>query len=357
MGLKLKKKIAIIGCGKIFFKHYEAIKLQKYKNKLELVAICDQNKKLLDNIKIKNLRKYNTINNLLNSEKLDIISILTPSGLHYNNAMECVGKVKTIIIEKPVTLKISDAKKLLDYSSQKKTNIFVVLQNRFNEPIVELKKAIQKKLFGKIFLATVRLRWSRGKEYYSQAKWRGTWKQDGGVIANQSSHFIDLFQWIFGMPRKVFSKIKQMQKINKQVEDTALAIFEYNEKNKLGLIEATNAIRPKNLEGSLSIIGEKGTVIVGGMTGERLVEWTIKKNSKVKNLLKINSKIKNGHIKFYEYVLETLTKKNKNSLDVNEAMKSLKIINSIYRSSNSKIMTNINSIKDTILGAGSKKNL
>ena len=357
MGLKLKKKIAIIGCGKIFFKHYEAIKLQKYKNKLELVAICDQNKKLLDNIKIKNLRKYNTINNLLNSEKLDIISILTPSGLHYNNAMECVGKVKTIIIEKPVTLKISDAKKLLDYSSQKKTNIFVVLQNRFNEPIVELKKAIQKKLFGKIFLATVRLRWSRGKEYYSQAKWRGTWKQDGGVIANQSSHFIDLFQWIFGMPRKVFSKIKQMQKINKQVEDTALAIFEYNEKNKLGLIEATNAIRPKNLEGSLSIIGEKGTVIVGGMTGERLVEWTIKKNSKVKNLLKINSKIKNGHIKFYEYVLETLTKKNKNSLDVNEAMKSLKIINSIYRSSNSKIMTHINSIKDTILGTGSKKNL
>ena len=357
MGLKLKKKIAIIGCGKIFFKHYEAIKLQKNKNKLELVAICDQNKKLLDNIKIKNLRKYNTINNLLNSEKLDIISILTPSGLHYNNAMECVGKVKTIIIEKPVTLKMSDAKKLLNYSFKKKTNIFVVLQNRFSEPIVELKKAVQKKLFGKIFLATVRLRWSRGKEYYSQAKWRGTWKHDGGVIANQSSHFIDLFQWIFGMPRKVFSKIKQMQKINKQVEDTALAIFEYNEKNKLGLIEATNAIRPKNLEGSLSIIGEKGTVIVGGMTGEKLVEWTIKKNSKVKNLLKINSKIKNGHIKFYEYVLETLTKKNKNSLDVNEAMKSLKIINSIYRSSNSKIMTHINSNKDTILGADNKKNL
>ena len=159
------------------------------------------------------------------------------------------------------------------------------------------------------------------------------------------------------MPRKVFSKIKQMQKINKQVEDTALAIFEYNEKNKLGLIEATNAIRPKNLEGSLSIIGEKGTVIVGGMTGEKLVEWTIKKNSKVKNLLKIDSKIKNGHIKFYEYVLETLTKKNKNSLDVNEAMKSLKIINSIYRSSNSKIMTHINSIKDTILGTDNKKNL
>ena len=353
----MKKRIALIGCGKIFFKHYEAIRLQELKKKLDLVAVCDQNKKLLDNINIKNIRKYNSINDLLNSEKIDIVSILTPSGFHFKNAMECVGRVKTIIIEKPVTLKMSDSKKLLNYSIKKKTNIFVVLQNRFNQPIIELRKAIKKKLFGRIFLATVRLRWSRGKEYYSQAKWRGTWKLDGGVIANQSSHFIDLFQWLFGMPKKVFSKIKQMQKISKQVEDTALAIFEYNEKNKLGLIEATNAIRPKNLEGSLSIIGEKGTVIVGGITGERLIEWSIKKNSRVKNLLRINPKVKNGHIKFYEYVLETLTKKNKNSLDVNEAMKSLKIINSIYRSSNSKTMTHINSIKDTILGANTKKSL
>ena len=104
---------------KCFFKHYEAIKLNKFKNKLDLVAICDQNKKLLNNIKIKNLRKYNSINDLLNKEKLDIVSILTPSGFHFKNAKQCIGRVKTIIIEKPITLKMSDAKKLLNFSSKK----------------------------------------------------------------------------------------------------------------------------------------------------------------------------------------------------------------------------------------------
>ena len=347
----MKKRLAVIGCGKIFQKHYSAIKLQEIKKKLQLVAVCDPNKDLLDNIKLKNIRKYSKITDLIKNEKLDIISILTPSGFHFENAMDCMAKVKTIIIEKPITLRLSDAKKLLIESKKNKNNVFVVLQNRFNDPIIELKKAIDKKLFGKIFLATVRLRWSRGKEYYSQAKWRGTWKLDGGVIANQSSHFIDLFQWLFGMPKKVFSKTRQMQKINKEVEDTALAIFEYDKKNKLGLIEATNAIRPKNLEGSISIIGEKGTVIVGGMNSDKLVEWSIKKNENVKKLLSMGYNIKNGHIKFYEYVMKNINNRNKNFLDIEEGMKSLKIINSIYQSSTSNISFDISKIKDTYLGS------
>ena len=134
---------------KDFFKHYEAIKVQESK-KLDLVAVCDQNKKLLDNIRIKNIKKYSNIRDLLKNENIDIVSILTPSGFHFKNAMECVGKVKTVIIEKPITLKMSDSKKLLSYSI-KKTNIFVVLQNRFNEPIIELKKAIQKIIWQNLF--------------------------------------------------------------------------------------------------------------------------------------------------------------------------------------------------------------
>ena len=353
MGLKLKKKLAIIGCGKIFSKHYEAVKLLELKKKVSLVAVCDSNKKLKRNININKIRKYTNIADLFKNEKLDIVSILTPSGFHFQNAMECIGKVKNIIIEKPVTLKISDSEKLLKYAKKNKTNIFVVLQNRFNEPIIELKKAIDQNLFGKLFLITVRLRWCRGKEYYSQARWRGTWKQDGGVIANQSSHFIDLFQWLFGMPNKVFSKIRQMQNINREVEDTALAIFEYKNKKRLGLIEATNAIRPRNLEGSLSVIGENGTVIVGGMTGEKLVEWSIKKSLKIKKLLKLNLNKRNGHIKFYEYIINNLNKKN--TLKIDEAMKSLKIINSIYRSSRHQSSLEVKKIRDSFLGYNSKK--
>ena len=145
----MKKRLAVIGCGKIFQKHYSAIKLQEIKKKLQLVAVCDPNKDLLDNIKLKNIRKYSKITDLIKNEKLDIISILTPSGFHFENAMDCMAKVKTIIIEKPITLRLSDAKKLLIESKKNKNNVFVVLQNRFNDPIIELKKAIDKKLFGK----------------------------------------------------------------------------------------------------------------------------------------------------------------------------------------------------------------
>ena len=198
------KKIAIIGCGKIFFKHLEAIKILEKKKKLNLVAVCDKNLVNLSKIKLNKVRKYSSVENLLSNEDIDIVSILTPSGFHYKNAIKCIGKIKTIIIEKPVTLRLSHAKKLLLESKKKNSKIFVVLQNRFNEPILELKKAIDNNLFGDIFLATIRLRWSRGKDYYALSDWRGTWKLDGGVIANQASHFIDLFQWIFGMPTKVF---------------------------------------------------------------------------------------------------------------------------------------------------------
>lgn len=348
------RRIAIIGCGKIFLKHYEAIKLQEKKKKLKLVAVCDQNETLLNQIKDKKINKYNNLNELLKNENLDLISVLTPSGFHYKNAIKCCGRVKTIIIEKPVTLRLSDAKKLYSISKKNGSKIFVVLQNRFNDPIVELKKAIDQNLFGNIFLATVRLRWSRGKDYYAQSKWRGTWKLDGGVIANQTSHFIDLYQWLFGMPDKVFSRIRQMQKINKEVEDTALCILEYKQSKKLGLIEATNAIRPKNLEGSFSIIGEKGSVIVGGNSGEKLVEWTIKKNSKVKKLLKIKSFPKvNGHIRFYNYIMDNIDNKN-NFLNINEGIKSLQIINSIYKSSLSKTSIELKKVKNSFLGSDKK---
>tara|TARA_B100000787_G_C16178365_1_gene290333 strand:- start:485 stop:1552 length:1068 start_codon:yes stop_codon:yes gene_type:complete len=352
----LKKRLAVVGCGKIFAKHYEAIKLQERKNNLILIAICDQSLDLLDNIPIKNVNKYTSIDELLKNEKIDIVSILTPSGFHYENAIKFSGKVKSIIIEKPLTLKISDSKKLIQKCKKDKTNIYVVLQNRFNEPIIELKKAIDQNLFGKIFLVTIRLRWSRGEDYYSQSKWRGTWKLDGGVVANQSSHFIDLFQWLFGMPKKVFSRIRQMHNIKKEVEDTALAIFEYDERNKLGLIELTNAIRPKNLEGSISVIGEKGSVIIGGMSGDKLVEWTIKKNSKIKKMLKTKIIKKNGHIMFYEYVIDNIKKNNKNFLSAEEGIKSLKIINSIYKSSEQSYPFEIKKIKDTFLGSNKKNN-
>ena len=344
------KKIVVVGCGKIFQKHLEAIKIQERKKNLKLIAVCDKNLSLIKNLNLVNIKKYTSVKELIKNEKFDIVSILTPSGYHYQNALQFAGKAKAMIIEKPLTLKVSDAKKLTTICNKKGTNIYIVLQNRLNDSVIELKKAIDQSLFGKVFMITVRLRWSRGMKYYSQSKWRGTWKLDGGVVANQSAHFIDLFQWLFGMPKKVFSKIRQMQKIKKEVEDTALAIFEYNEKNKLGLIEATNAIRPKNLEGSISVIGEKGIVVLGGMNGEKIINWTIKKNKKVQSIIKNKFSTKNAHSRFYDYVIKNFKLNKKNFFNANEAIKGLKIINSIYKSADLKSEFNIDKIKDTYLG-------
>ena len=354
MGLKLRKRLAVIGCGKIFRKHLESIKILEKKRKLKLVAICDQNKNLINSIKIQKVKKYLNSNEMLSKEKIDIISILTPSGLHYHHAIQFAGKVKCVILEKPIALKISDAKKLIRTFKKKKTKLFIVLQNRFNEPVVELKKAIETGMFGDILLITARLRWSRDADYYLQAKWRGTWKLDGGVVANQSAHFIDLIQWLFGMPDSVFSRIRQKQKIKKKVEDTAVSIFEYKNKKKLALLEATNAIRPKNLEGSISVVGKNGTVVVGGMSADKLISWTLKKNKIINKLLKVNHKSSiSSHTKFYQYVVDHFNKKN-NFFDGKEALKSLILINSIYRSSQEKTSFKINNVKNSFLG--NKKN-
>ena len=352
------KKIALIGCGKIFTKHYEAIKILEKKKKLKLVAVCDENIKKINKFKIKHLNKYSKISDLLKNEKVDIITILTPSGMHFKNAMQVAGKVSSVIIEKPVALKLTDAQKMINIFKIKKTKIFVVLQNRFNKPIVKLKEAIDSKKLGNIFMVTVRLRWSRDLKYYSQAKWRGTWKSDGGVVANQSAHFLDLLQWFFGMPENIFSRIRQIHKV-KEVEDTAVAILEYKEKKKIGLIEMTNAIRPKNLEGSISVLGTKGSVVVGGMSANKLVSWKVNNISQKKeeNILKdLNSPDYTSHYKFYDYVVKTLNKKsNKNFLNGEEGIKSLKLINSIYASSKSKNILEIKKVKDTFLGTNTKK--
>ena len=198
---------------------------------------------------------------------------------------------------------------------------------------------------------TVRLRWSRDIKYYTQAKWRGTWKLDGGVVANQSAHFMDLLQWIFGMPDSVFSRIRQMHKI-KSVEDTALAIFEYKNEKKIALIEATTAIRPKNLEGSISVIGSKGSAVIGGMSADKIISWSLnnKKDNDLNNV-KNTKRYELSHNKFYNYVISVLNKKiKKNSLSGEEGIKSLKLINAVYSSSQKNIPVDLKDIKDTFLG-------
>ncbi len=333
------KNIVVIGCGKVSLKHFKAISYLEKKKKIKLVAVCDPDKKKLNSLHLhQSVNKYTSINKLVKKEYFDIAAILTPSGHHYKNFLQCVNFAKIIIVEKPIALKVSDAEKMISICNKKKTKLHVVLQNRLNPAIVFAQDIIKKNKIGKIFLTTVRLRWSRDNKYFKLAKWRGTWKYDGGVIANQCSHHIDLLQWISGMPISVIAKTIKAHNTKNKVEDTAISIIKYKDPKKLGLIEATIATRPNDLEGSLSILGTKGSIVLDGFNASKIKTLKCSNISKdqekqlSKTMKLINSSKVNGHINFYKNILKD-NERRKKIFNNYEGLPSLKIVNAIYKSS------------------------
>ncbi len=324
-------KTLIIGCGRILSKHLESINKQS-KKKIKIIGFCDKDKKKLKFIKKKfNLPVFLNYKTALRLTKPDLTIILTPSGLHAKHIIESVKSNSHVIVEKPMCLKISDAKKIIRLSKETKKKVLVVMQNKFNLPVLKLRENIKKKLFGRLLHASVIVRWMRDKFYYNQAKWRGTWKFDGGVVSNQASHHLDLMRSIMGEPISVYAKsFNHLAKI--QSEDTALIIFKFKGR-KTGLMEATTAMRPLNVEGSLSIMGNKGSAKVGGFA---LNEMTYSHFTSEINKKKYKTNPKNvygyGHIKFYDHALDVIYKNKKSEFDCDEAYKTVKLINAIYKS-------------------------
>ena len=330
-----KLKLAIIGCGRIFNKHYAAI--NKLNNFFVIESLCDLDLKKIVNKKINNkIKVFKSIKDLVKVSKADVAVVLTPSGFHYEHIISLGKFFNNIIVEKPMVMNTEQALKVEKYCSKKNINLFIVKQNRYNPAIQKLKQAIEQKRFGKIFLSTIRLRWSRDDNYFLQDKWRGTWKNDGGVLANQASHHIDLLQWLVGDIKSVYSKTLKVTKHIK-ADDTCLAILKFRN-GALGLIEATTATRPKDLEGSISVLGEYGSVVIGGFAVSRIDTWQFKKIKKNdKNILKYSSNPKNvygfGHIEFYKNVYYYINKKKNKATTLSEGVKSIKIIDKIYSSS------------------------
>lgn len=324
-------KIFIIGCGRIFSKHIESIKALGEK-KFKIVGISDKNKKkLLFFSKQLNVPGFLDYKKGIQNTNPDIVSILTPSGNHASHIMGSLKLKKHVICEKPMCLKISEAKEIVKFSKIVKKKVYVVMQNKFNTPVLRLMKDIKKKRFGKIFHASVVVRWMRDQSYYNQHKWRGTWKYDGGVISNQASHHLDLLRTIMGEPISLFAKSERhLAKI--QAEDTALIIFNFKNK-KTAIMEATTAMRPKNIEGSLSILGSIGSAKIGGFALNKFSFY----NTKIKtNISKYNTLPKSvygfGHYQFYKHVLYCLSNNLNSEFEANEAIKTVKLINAIYKS-------------------------
>lgn len=323
-------KIFIIGCGRILQKHLDSIKILG--NRLKIVGISDIKKSRLRNTAKKlNTSKFSNYIDGIKKTNPDIVSILTPSGYHAKHIIDVLKLKKNVIVEKPMCLKISDGKKIITLAKKNKKRVFVVMQNKFNLPVLKLRNDIEKHKFGNIFHSSVIVRWRRDQKYYDNDSWRGTWKLDGGVISNQASHHLDLLRTIMGEPISVFAKSNNhLAKI--QCEDTALIIFKFK-KNRTALMEATTAMRPKNIEGSISVLGTKGSAKIGGFALNKFEYYNLSKDI---DISKYQTNPKNvygfGHVKFYAHVLEALKTGKSSEFEAKNAFNTVKLINAIYKS-------------------------
>lgn len=334
-----KLKFALVGCGRIFKKHAETL-TKSLQDKAELVAIADPQGDRAEKFgKEYNVPFYKSYDDMLNSHpEIEVVSILTESGNHAKHTIDIVKKYKKhIITEKPMALTLTDADKMIKACDEEGVKLFVVKQNRYNLPVLKLREAITEGKFGKLVMGTVRVRWCRPQRYYDQDPWRGTWEMDGGVFTNQASHHVDLLEWMLGEPVSVFAKGRTAL-ANIETEDTGVAIITF-ENGAIGVVEATTATRPKDLEGSLSILGEKGSVVIEGFAVNEMKTWSFE-SEKAEDQAEVLEKYREnpdncygfGHVKYLENVCDSLMSDKKALVDGLEGRKSLELINAIYES-------------------------
>lgn len=264
-----KLKFAFVGCGAIANKHAEALSMVP---DAELAAVYDQDASVAKAFsQAKGVPFYDDVRKMISAEGIDVVSLLTPSGVHGRLLLDLADAGVHFVVEKPMALRLEEADEMIRACSLNGVQLFVVQQNRFNPPIQALRGALDQGRFGKLVMGTVRVRWSRHQQYYDSKGWRGTWAMDGGVITNQASHHIDMLEWCMGSVESVMA-MTTTRLADIETEDTGLAILRFTN-GALGVIEATTATRPKDLEGSISILGEGGSVEVGGFYMNELKTW------------------------------------------------------------------------------------
>ena len=327
---------ALVGCGRISKRHSELLGLKQIDG-AELVAICD-----LDESKAKSIGKqfsipsYTDMHQMMRSEKIDVVVVLTESGNHAKNVVALAQYGKHIVVEKPMALTLDDADAMIRACDRAGVKLFVVKQNRFNVPVVKLREALEQGRFGKLVLGTVRVRWCRTQEYYDQAPWRGTWAMDGGVLTNQASHHVDMLEWMLGEVDSVFAR-SATALANIEAEDTALVSLKFRN-GALGIIEATTAVRPKDLEGSISVLGEGGSVEIGGFAVNKMKTWSFVEpqpgDEDVMEKYSVNppNVYGFGHQSYYEYVVDCISNNGPHLVDGLVGRKSLELIGAIYES-------------------------
>jgi len=329
-------RFALVGCGRIAKRHADLLGNGQIKG-AQLCAVCDIQAERMDHYTNKyRIPGYNNYNTMMAEAQPDVVVVLTESGNHAKHVIELAGYRKHIIVEKPMALSLDDADKMIDECNAKSVNLFVIKQNRFNRPITRLREALIDGRFGKLVMGTIRLRWCREQSYYDQAPWRGTWAMDGGALANQASHHIDMLQWMMGDVQEVFA-LGATQLVDIEAEDTAVASLRFVN-GALGSVEVTTATRPRDQEGSISILGEYGLVEVGGFAMNEIKTWQFKEETEMDRLVKEKFSVNPpdvygfGHKAYYDHVVRSIETGKPSFIDGKAGRKSLELINAIYTS-------------------------
>lgn len=329
-----KVRFALVGCGRIAGNHFEAIR--KHHDRAELVDVCDVRPDALEAaVKATGARGHTNLTALLATTNADCVVVTTPSGLHATQVIEIAQSGRHVMTEKPMATRWSDGQAMVQQCDKAGVRLFVVKQNRRNRTLQLLRRAIDGRRFGRIYMVNVNVFWTRPQSYYDSASWRGTWEFDGGAFMNQASHYVDLLDWLIGPVESVMAYTGTLAR-RIEVEDTGVAALRWRN-GAMGTINVTMLTYPKNLEGSITILGEKGSVRVGGVAVNDIQHWTFAEPDPMDDELKeasyqTTSVYGYGHPLYYDNVIRTLCGECEPETDGREGLKSLELLIAMYLS-------------------------
>lgn len=329
-----KIRFALVGCGRIAQNHIDAI--QSYPDDTEIVSVCDMNPIALDTLATQTQAKgYLTLPALLDETTADVIVLATPSGLHANQTIAIANAKRHVVTEKPMATKWQDGLRMVKSCDDANVHLFVVKQNRHNPTLQLLKNALTENRFGQVYMVNVNVFWTRPQTYYDSAHWRGTWEFDGGAFMNQASHYVDLLDWLIGPIESVQAYMGTLGR-RVEVEDTGVMSVKWRS-GALGSLNVTMLTYPQNLEGSITILGEKGTVRIGGIALNEIQHWEFESptagDSSVDQANYSPTSVYGlGHKQYYQNVIQVLRGDTQPHTDGRAGLKSLEILIAAYLS-------------------------
>lgn len=333
-------KYALIGCGRIATNHIKAV----LNNRLDFVAVCDIVPQQMENLLAKHelnqdesIHRYTDYKEMIEKEQPELVGIATESGVHAEIALYCIDHGVNVIVEKPMAMSIEDADEIIRRSQEKGVKVSACHQNRFNVAVQQMRKAVEAGRFGKLSHGSIHVRWNRNQDYYDQAKWRGTWAQDGGALMNQCIHGIDLLRWMMGEEiEEVYGVTRQQFHHYLEAEDIGMAVVKFKN-GAVATIEGTTNVYPKNLEETLYLFGENGTVKLGGKSTNNIDVWDFadesEEDQKNKGLEEATSNVYgNGHTSLYADMIDAVKNNRQPYVDAHAGKNALELVLAIYKS-------------------------